>query len=471
MARLLIVDDEQSICWALRKLGEALGHRVRTASSAEEGLRVAANHPFDLLILDVRLPGVDGLSAMAEFRQRLDDAPIIVVTAFGDLSTAVEAVRNGAFEYVLKPFDVPTIHAAIDRALEQPHATTRPKFDDHPDGLLGLSPPMQAVFRKIALAANADAPVLLFGESGVGKELAAQAIHRHSSRTGHPLVAINMAALDPRRAESELFGQIDGTSPDIPARRGRLAEANGGTLFIDEVADIPLPLQVKLLRVLDSGEILPLGSDRPLQVNFRVIAATQGDLKEQVAMGNLRHDLYYRLSAFEITIPPLRDRRQDIPLLANYFLQKLGSSSSQFATQSITDLQQRPWHGNVRELRAAIEHALVVAPTGTILPAHFPPPQPAISTTAPSAEASLDELIRRRASLLLGDPSIAGHVYEQLLEEVERPLFACTMHHYDHEVAPAARALGLHRTTLKKKLDRYAIEERNPPAGGASTAD
>lgn len=471
MTRLLIVDDEQSICWALRKLAEALGHRVRTASSAEEGLRVAANQAFDLLILDVRLPGLDGLSAMSEFRHLLGDIPIIVMTAFGDLPTAVEAVSNGAFEYVLKPFDVPTIRAAIERALHQPNSNARPAFDDHPDGLLGLSPPMQGVFKKIALAANADASVLLYGESGVGKELAAQAIHRHSSRSGHPLVAVNVAALNPDFAESELFGHAEGAFPGVPqARRGLLAEANGGTLFIDEVADIPLPLQVKLLRLLDSGEILPLGSSQPIHSDFRVIAATHADLKEKVALGEFRHDLYYRLSAFEITLPPLRERRQDIPLLANYFLQQLGSPTSQLATETVAELQQRPWHGNVRELRAAIEHALVLAPTGVVLPSHLPLPQPAIAPPIAVAEPTLEELVRRRASLLLGDSSAAGHVYEQLLEEIERPLLACAMHHYDHEVAPAARALGLHRTTLKKKLDRYAIADRegvnssDPPA-------
>ena len=284
MARILVVDDEPAICWALSRLGTNLGHDVEVASSAEQGLERAAARPPDLVVLDVRLPGIDGLSAMPQYRQHLGTAPIVVITAFGDLPTAVTAVKNGAFEYIVKPFDLATIRSVIERALradrDAPHVDAVPTAE----GLLGRSPAMQEVFRRIALAADSHVPVLLNGESGVGKELAAQAIHRHSHQSQSPWVAVNLAALSPTLAEAELFGHVDGAFTGArSARKGLLVEANGGTLFLDEVAEIPLSLQVKLLRVLDHGEVLPLGADHPVQTRFRLISASHQDLREKVA--------------------------------------------------------------------------------------------------------------------------------------------------------------------------------------------
>jgi two-component system nitrogen regulation response regulator GlnG len=288
----LVVDDEPAICWGLSRLGETLGHDVTVASSAEHGLQIAAGQRPDLLVLDVRLPGIDGLSAMKSFRAVLAEAPIIVITAFGDLATAVKAVGQGAFEYVLKPFDLQEIRAAIERALHAapPHAVTRTAVGV--DGMLGRSPAMQAVFKRIALAAASDAAVLLTGESGVGKELAAQAIHRHSARGGGPFVAVNMAALSPALAEAELFGHVAGAFTGAQqARKGLLVQADEGTLFIDEVADIPPAVQVKLLRALDQGEVLPVGADQPIESRFRVVSATHQDLHQKVGAGGFRHDL------------------------------------------------------------------------------------------------------------------------------------------------------------------------------------
>ncbi|WP_231953970.1 sigma-54-dependent transcriptional regulator [Pirellulimonas nuda] len=322
MANILVVDDEQSICWGLEKLGQSLGHEVRVAPSAERGLALAAESPPDLLALDVRLPGMDGLTAMGRFREIIGDVPIIVMTAFGDLQTAVRAVGSGAQEYVLKPFDLHEIRSAFERALRvAPLAAARPEpgldESEPTDGMVGRSPVMHAMFKRIALAAASRANVLLSGESGVGKELAAQAIHRHSPRRDGPFVAVNVAALNPTLAESELFGHVDGAFTGASrTRQGLLARADGGTLFLDEVADIPLDLQVKLLRAIELGEATPVGSDRPVKADFRVVSATHQDLAGCVRAGAFRHDLYFRICAFEICLPALRDRIDDIPLLA-----------------------------------------------------------------------------------------------------------------------------------------------------------
>jgi two-component system nitrogen regulation response regulator GlnG len=332
------------------------------------------------------------------------------------------------------------------------------------DGMLGQSPAMQSVFKKIALAANSDASVLLQGESGVGKELAAEAIHRHSARREGPMVAVNMAALSPALAEAELFGHVEGAfTGAVQNRAGLLLQANGGTLFLDEVADIPLPLQLKLLRVLDHGEVLPVGADAPLRSRFRVICATHQNLRRKVEAGEFRHDLFFRLCTFEIDLPPLRNRPEDISLLAQHFASQFGSESAALAEETIRELQQRPWYGNVRELRNAIEHALVLARRGVVMPEHLPPPlpnlwQPGVAAAAMQVEELADAL-SRIARGLADDPELAGTVYERFLQQVEPPLLTAVMDSCGKRFAPAARVLGLHRTTLKKKLTQYEMED------------
>lgn len=454
MSKILVVDDEQAICWGLEKLGQSLGAQVFVASSAEQGLRLAAESQPDLLILDVRLPGMDGLSAMQEFRRILGEAPIVVITAFGDLPTAVKAVQNGAFEYVLKPFDLEEIRGTIRRALMVNQATSDQHSDEHTEGMVGKTPVMQAVFKRIALAASSDAAVLLQGESGVGKATAARAIHRHSARSAGPFVTVNLTGLDAIQAEAKLFGEGHGH-----ARDGLLAEAAGGTLFLEDAAQIPFGVQAKLLHALESGEIVPMGSEQPVKMDCRLIAASDESLLSKVQTGECRQDLYFRLSAFEIEIPPLRERQADIPLLARHFaLEKRGATVS-FAEETINELSSRPWYGNVRELRNAIEHALVVARAGLVLPEHLPAALPMLQTesTGLGSHDTLEELAKQRATDLLDDPEAEGFVYEKFLEELEPALLASAMDRYSNECAPAARALGLHRTTLKRKLDQYGM--------------
>jgi two-component system nitrogen regulation response regulator GlnG len=464
VSKILIVDDEPSISWGLSRLARGMGHTAEVASSAEEGLRLAAAAPPDLLILDVRLPGMDGISAMEAFGRQLKGAPIIVITAFGDLETAVEAIRKGAFEYVLKPFDLAMIRAAIERALRVDFNGVITAAAEKLDGMLGQSAAMQAVFKKIALAAHSDASVLLQGESGTGKEVAAAAIHRHSARKDGPMVAVNIAALSPTLAEAELFGHAEGAfTGAVQARPGLLLQAHGGTLFLDEVADMPLPLQQKLLRVLDHGEVLPVGADAPLQSSFRVISATNQRLRDRVEAGQFRHDLFFRLCTFEIEIPPLRERPDDVALLAHHFASRFADQSVVFAEETLAELGRRPWYGNIRELRNAIEHAITVARRGAVTTDHLPPPMPklgqAVEQSLSNNRDDLTNAISLMAHRLVSTPEMAGNVYEQFLKKVEPPLLATVLSSCGQQCAPAARMLGLHRTTLKKKLEQYEIQD------------
>ena len=463
MSKLLVVDDEQSICWGLSRLGESIGHEVVTCSSAEQALEFVTDVRPDAVVLDVRLPGMDGLTAIARLRERIGQVPIIVITAYGDLKTAVEAVRNGAFEYITKPFELDKVERALTRALTT-HVVPagRPLKPAHVGGLVGSSAAMQEVFKHIALAAASDASVLLYAESGTGKELAARAIHKYGERAEHPFVAVNAASLSSALAESELFGHVRGAFTGAEQDRvGLLAQADGGTLFLDEVADIPLSTQVKLLRALEHGEVLPVGSGAPVRTNFRVISASHQDLLKKVKHGTFRHDLFFRLAAFRIDIPPLRSRREDVRDLAEHFLGADRSDAPQhvLSAAALEELKRRPWYGNVRELRNAIEHAVIVARGGMIEPDHLPPPAAAALLDTPDEELPLDEsiavLVRRWAEDKLQDASQSDDVYEQLLRLIEPSLFRAAIEQHHGQCATAARRLGIHRTTLRKKLDQY----------------
>jgi len=467
--KLLVVDDEQSICWGLTRLGEGMGHEVVAASSAEQALEIVEDFKPNAIILDVRLPGMDGLTAIEHLRERVGHVPIIVITAYGDLETAVEAVRNGAFEYIIKPFDLDQMQRALERALE----SKRPADDEslrrgYVEGMVGRTPEMQEVFKRIALAAASNACVLLCGETGTGKELAARAIHRYSTRSDEPFVAVNVASLSPSLAESELFGHVRGAFTGAgDSRTGLLVQADGGTLFLDEVADIPLPTQVKLLRALEHGEVMPVGSNETVTTDFRVVSATHQDLSQKVQDGTFRHDLYFRLCTLQIDIPPLRERRDDIEELAEYFLSDLASDAHatvpNLSSETLAELRQRPWHGNVRELRNTIEHAVIVSRAGTIMPDHLPPP--AASSLVPAhghaagTEEEIASLIEQWAEAQFSDSPDADELYDRLLRIVEPPLLRVAMEKNRNQCAAAARSLGMHRTTLRKKLDQYEIDQ------------
>ncbi|MGB6042539.1 MAG: sigma-54 dependent transcriptional regulator [Pirellulales bacterium] len=465
MPKLLVVDDEQTICWGLKRMGERIGLQVATASSAEDALTEVENNRPDVIVLDIRLPGMDGLTAIDHFRERLGSVPIIVITAFGDLNTAVQAVRSGAFDYIVKPFELEQIKTSVQRALEfERHTPQEFQAGQTVGDLVGKSAVMQDVFRRIALAAASDANVLIVGESGTGKELAARAIHDFSSRAEGRFVAVNVASLSMSLAESELFGHVRGafTGADQP-RVGLLVQADGGTLFLDEVADIPLTVQVKLLRALEHGEVIPVGSNDKVKTNFRMVSATHQLLLNNVRDGTFRHDLFFRLCAFEIHMPALRQRREDLHELADYFVNQLASETQSnptpLADETYAELERRDWFGNIRELRNAIEHALILARGGIIMPDHLPA---SIQASAIKHQSPIEDkpsliasLISQWAEAQLNGPQETADLYEQLLSIVEPALLEQALQQSGGQYSLAARKLGLHRTTLRRKLDQY----------------
>ena len=466
MSKLLVVDDEQSICWGVDRLGKEMGHEVVTASSAERALELSVQLQPDVILLDVRLPGMDGLAAMDQLRERTGNVPIIVMTAYGDLNTAVQAVRKGAFDYLVKPFDLPRLRQALERAMSPATAGNPQQSVRAVEGFVATTAIMQEVFNSLALAAASNACVLLHGESGTGKELAARAIHKFSRRAEQPFVVVNIASLSETLAESELFGHVRGafTGADQP-RTGLLAQARGGTLFLDEVADIPLPVQVKLLRALEQREVVPVGSGEAVAADFRLISATHQDLQALVQSGSFRHDLFFRISAFQVELPPLRDRRDDIIPLAEYFVRELADPEREpnlLSEAACEALKQRDWYGNVRELRNAVEHALIVARGGTVEPIHLPSPiaslEPA-TTGAGDLETRVAELLAAWTERRLADEASVGTLYDELLALVEPPVLDKVLKRHANQFAASARVLGLHRTTLRKKIEQYRLEQ------------
>ncbi len=495
MKQILIVDDEEVVCWTLQRALTRKGYAVRTAASAEQGLKLLSGQPADVIILDVRLPGMDGLTAMPQLRQPAAEGgspvPIIVITAFGNLPTAVKVMEGGAFDYLTKPFDLDQALAAVERALSRQPAS---QVDEvpvpavEPEEIVGRSPAMQAIFKRIALVAPRDSCVLITGESGTGKELVARAIHRYSSRRDRPLLPVHIAALNPNLVESELFGHVRGSfTGATQARTGLLSLADGGTVFLDELAEVPLPVQVKLLRVLEHGEVLPVGANQPERLNVRILAATNQDLARCVTEGKFRHDLYFRLNVFQIHLPPLRERPEDIAALAQHFLLRLveavgcqpsgqpepeglrppasaGPTPTQHTqplpAQTLRFLQAQPWYGNVRELRNALEHAAILARGSPLLPEHFP------RLASPTGAGTPAEQLASAVRLWLAERvRQAGNkppedLYLELLRLVEPPLLDEVMRRLQGNRWVAAQWLGLNRATVRKKLGLYGLHQQ-----------
>ncbi|HEV3255952.1 MAG TPA: sigma-54 dependent transcriptional regulator [Gemmataceae bacterium] len=465
MAEVLVVDDEEAVCWALQRALSREGHHVRVAPSAEEALDLAGRHPFDVIVLDVRLPGLDGLAALGRLRVLTHDAPVIVVTAFGNLGTAVRAVEGGAFDYLAKPFDLGQALDAVARALQRRALQALPSPDQEagaaaPEDIVGRSRVMQAVFKRIALVAPRDACVLITGESGTGKELVARALHRHSSRHQRPFLPIHVAALNPSLVESELFGHVKGAfTGATETRPGLLYLADGGTVFLDELADIPLAVQVKLLRVLEHDEVLPVGGNQSQPLNVRILSATHQDLPRRVAEGTFRHDLYFRLNVFQIHLPPLRERPDDVLPLAEHFLRKFEPGALPLLPETVEFLTGQPWLGNVRELRNALEHAAIVARGGPLLPEQFPRVAPAVAP-GDSAEQLADSVRRWLAERVQkAVPGPPANLYADLLGCVEPVLLAEVLRRVHGNRWVAAQWLGLNRATVRKKLGLYQLPE------------
>jgi two-component system nitrogen regulation response regulator GlnG len=460
---VLIVDDAESVCWALQRALVGEGHSVAVAATAEQAFGLVARQRPDAIVLDVRLPGMDGLTALGRLRDLAPEVPVIVVTAFGNLPTAVQAVEGGAFDYLAKPFDLQQALDTIARALQRrpvPENGVAPPEPPPggPEEIVGHSATMQQVFKRIALVAPRDACVLITGESGTGKELIARAIHRYSKRRDAPFLPVHVAALNPNLVESELFGHTRGAfTGATQARTGLLALAGGGTVFLDELADIPLPVQVKLLRVLEHNEVLPVGSSQPQPLDIRVLTATHQDLSRCVAEGRFRHDLYFRLNVFEIPLPPLRERTEDLEALAEHFLRRFEPRALPLLPETLRYLQSLPWFGNVREFRNSLEHAAIVARGGPLLPEHFP-----ALATDPLASSPADQLaasVRKwLADRVRGSGTTAPtDLYADLLRCVEPALLEDVMRRVQANRWVAAQWLSLNRATVRKKLALYDL--------------
>lgn len=469
MTSVLIIDDEESICWGLAKLCTQLSLNSESVSSAEKGLELAAHRSFDLIIMDVRLPGMDGLVAIEHFHRQQGKIPIITITAFGDLQTAIEAVQKGAFEYIVKPFELETVQNTIQQAISTAkiwsessknassknaeNSTLKPRDESV---LIGASPVMQSIYKQIALATTTDSPVLITGESGTGKELTARSIHRFGPRASQPFVAVNIAALSPTLAESELFGHVKGAFTGADADRiGLIQLAHGGILFLDEVADIPLDIQVKLLRVLDLGEVTPVGSNVPVKTDFRLISATHQDLLSQVNHGEFRHDLFYRLRTLEIQLPPLRHRIEDIPELVNHFV--LAASASPPVSIDVgflEALKTRSWPGNVRELQSVVDRAVTFARGGILSASHIEDAQGLllVKPDGDDLNTRIQKLVVEWTKRNWSQPT-GESLYELLLNVIEPAILQQAFELSENQYSAAARRLGIHRTTLKKKLD------------------
>jgi two-component system nitrogen regulation response regulator GlnG len=471
MAKVLIIDDEEAIAWALRKACEREGHSTSVAASAEEGLRLAAKEQPDAAFLDVRLPGMDGLTALAKLQKVSPGTAVIIITAHGNLSTAVKAVEGGAFDYLAKPFDLDqalsTLKRAINRGMESTPVPQTPETDEE---LIGLSAPMQIVFKRIALVAPTEACVLITGESGTGKELVARALHANSPRRNKPFLPVHIASLNANLVESELFGHVRGAFTGAErSRPGLLTLAEGGTIFLDELGDIPLPVQAKLLRVLERQEVQPVGGSELQRVNVRIISATNSDLDDDVKVGRFRSDLFFRLNVYPIHLPALRDRLDDLPLLADHFLRRFVTSGARprLSAEALAELRKRLWPGNVRELKNALEHGAIVARGEPIRPDHLP--SPSDLGRAQTLRERLASIVRdwARERIISANPDEPSELHTAMLAEVEPALLREVLDQLGGNRLAAGRWLGLARATVRKLIRKYELE----PAGAADDAD
>jgi two-component system, NtrC family, response regulator AtoC len=383
--KLLVVDDEPNIRRILEVAFEKAGYLVSVAEDAHEALRILAEHPHDCVLTDVTMPGMSGYDLMREILSRTPDMPVVVVTAYGTIPQAVQAIRDGAFEYVTKPFDLDNLKKVIERATDPAAPTASRTRRSKPDRAttpapVAASPAMRTVYETVEQVADSKATVLLTGESGVGKEVVARSLHSLSGRSAQPFVAVSCAALPETLLESELFGYEKGAFTGAAgAKAGRFESAHGGTLFLDEIGEVPMSIQVKLLRVLQEREFERLGASKPTRVDVRLVAATNRDLRQAVEEGIFRLDLLYRLQVVEVVIPPLRERPEDIPVLAAHFLDKYGRENGREGLTVSGEAEARllayPWPGNVRELENAMERATVLAGPDAreLTPALLPP--------------------------------------------------------------------------------------------------
>ncbi len=462
MARIAVIDDEQSVCHAFKSFLTDEGHEVGVAATAQRGLALIAEFQPDLIILDIRLPDADGLDVLAQLGQKADQPAVLVITAHGTMETAIEAMRRGAFEYLTKPIDLDEAKLVIERALQtrrlsQEVVRLRRELRGGAPLLVGNSSAMQKVYKTIGAVAPTNSTVLIRGESGTGKELVARAIHQASPRAKGAFVTVDCTALPEHLVESELYGYEPGAfTGATSAKPGRIEQADGGTLFLDEIGELSGAAQAKLLRVLETRQTERLGSTRHISLDTRILAATNQDLDARRRQGTFRQDLYYRIHVVTLDLPPLRERREDIPLLVAHFLEQIaGGRRLQMSQAALDVLVAHDWPGNVRELRNAIEHAIVQCRGDAILPEHLP------RLAARVGRGPAEELRRAAAALLAAKmaehPEGTAPLYDQMLEELDRAVIAEALRITGRNQARTAALLGLHRTTLRNKIRQYRL--------------
>ncbi|MDI1360815.1 nitrogen regulation protein NR(I) [Methylotenera sp.] len=462
MKPIWIIDDDKSIRWVFEKALARTDLEFKTFSSVAEALNALEREQPQVVVSDIRMPNGSGLDFLSEIKQKFPDIPVIIMTAYSDLESAVAAFQGGAFEYLAKPFDVDQAIDVIKRAVEEStrQAPESTEVEATPE-IIGQAPAMQEVFRAIGRLSRSHATVLINGESGSGKELVARALHRHSPRGDKPFIAINTAAIPKDLLESELFGHERGAFTGAQAaRRGRFEQADTGTLFLDEIGDMPPDLQTRLLRVLSDGQFYRVGGHQPIKVNVRIIAATHQDLEERVKNGLFREDLFHRLNVIRLRLPALRERREDIPLLIKHFLQhsatELGVETKQPSVAALKYLSAVNWSGNVRQLENVCHWLTVMAPGQNIDIADLPPELKEDSSKSNAALSWQDALAAEVMDALTRDEQ---NILETRTNIFERILIVKALEHTHGRRIEAANQLGMGRNTLTRKIQELGIEE------------
>ena len=447
--RVLVIDDEQGIRGALGQLLEFEGYEVRTAANAVDGIAEYEKWKPNLVFLDVKMAGIDGLEALKRLRQIDPSATVVMISGHATIQTAVEATQLGAYDILEKPLDTDRILVTLRNALQhldlhEENTRLRTQIQSRYE-IVGKSYAVRSVIEKIEKVAGTPARVLITGENGTGKELVARAIHRQSPRAPKPFVEVNCAAIPSELIESELFGHLKGSfTGAVSDRPGKFEQADGGTLFLDEVGDMSLSAQAKVLRVLQDGVVTRIGGAKPVQVDVRVLAATNKALEDEIAAGRFREDLYYRLNVVPVHVPPLRERREDIPLLVQYFAgvlsEREGITPKVIEPEAVRCLTELDWPGNVRELRNTIERLLI------------------LSSGPRVTEADVDRLVGRRAAEQTSLGALGEcRTFEEFKDAAERTFLLLKLREFDWNVSETARALDMPRSNLYKKIERYAL--------------
>jgi len=469
MKTVLVIDDDEKICWAFKEFLEDEGFIAKVANNAEEGLQIIEDEKPDIVLLDVILPGMNGLDALKKIKQISPDTYVIIITAYKSPDTTIKSMQLEAYDFLPKPIDLDKVKGILDRAVKSQEASRKiqqtQELSRELEGerLIGQSPAMQEIYKMIGSLTTNSVTVLLEGESGTGKELVAKSIHYNSKRKQNKFVAVNCGAIPDNLLESELFGYEKGAFTDATSRKlGKLEVADGGTLFLDEISNMSQALQVKLLRVLQEKEFERLGGNETIKVDIRTIAATNEDLAQAVQIGKFRNDLYYRLKLISLNLPPLRERKEDIPLLVDYFVKKANAEFDR-NLKGVDDkvmevLKKHDWPGNVRELENAIKSAAVTSRTDVILFEHLPkeiidytPKREKLSNLENSLSIVLKPIVERAAEMDYDS------LYNQVIEKTESVLLKLILESTEGNQSQAASMLAISRTTLLKKIREYDL--------------